>query len=264
MVLKTKLSLGLGLLFLIILALAGFCSYHVERLARDAENILKDNYNSLVYSKNMFSALDDMRTSVSVSAFNPSGAGIGSDYYREMFESGRTAFEANLKAENGNITEIDEKGYVERLNRSYEVYLALCLRMRSDAARGSVYFTDLLPAYEDMKQSIGAISDINMQAVARKSQLARRDSAHFVTSMAVVGAFCILLAFGYFWYFPFYVSNTMSYLATRMRALLKHTGGTLDLDTNDEAYVILQAINVLENKLGVTVEGEDAKRRPKP
>ena len=51
MVLKKKLSLGLGFLFFIIFVLAIFCSYYIGKLSQEAGNILKDNYNSLVYSK---------------------------------------------------------------------------------------------------------------------------------------------------------------------------------------------------------------------
>ena len=55
-----------------------------------------------------------------------------------------------------------------------------------------------------------------MQAVARKSQETEQDSARKITLIAVIGSFCIILAFGYFWYFPFYISNTISYLSGRI------------------------------------------------
>jgi hypothetical protein len=36
-----------------------------------------------------------------------------------------------------------------------------------------------------------------------------------------------------------------------MKKLVKENGITLDIKTNDEAHIILQSINLLENKLGV-------------
>jgi len=251
MILKTKLSLGLGFLFLIVFTLAGFCSYYVGRLGLDSDNILKDNYNSIVYSRNMLSALDDMKTSISSLMYNTSHAGRISDYYLKFFESGKDVFETNLKAENNNITEIHEKEYVERLNHDYETFLKLCIQVKSGLGGSSVYFSDFLPACEKMKQSINNIYDVNMQAVVRKNQLAKHDSANFLTSMAIIGSFCILLALGYFWYFPVYISTTLSYLSERMGNLLKNSGIAFDINTNDEAYIILQAINLLENKLDV-------------
>jgi hypothetical protein len=248
MVLKTKLSLGLGFLFLIILTLAGFCSYYVEILGQRAENILRDNYDSIVYSRNMVSALDEMRTSITSTLFNPSDAGKGSEYYLQMFESAKKVFETNLKSENNNITEIHEKDYVENLNRDYEIFSKLSLQIRSGSGGSAVYFNHFLPAYEKMKHSIGGIYDVNMQAVVRKSQLTKQDAAHFITSMAIIGSLCLLLAFGYFWYFPFYISTTFSYLSSRMRDLLNKLGVESEVKTNDEAFVILQAINLLENR----------------
>ena len=254
MTLKTKLSLGLGFLFLIIFTLAGFCSYYVGRLGQESDNILKDNYNSIVYSRNMLSGLDDMKTSISSTMYNTGHTGRMSDYYLKLFESGRNVFETNLKAENNNITEIHEKEYVERLNHDYEMYLKLCLQIKSGSGGSSLYFSDFLPACEKLKQSINGIYDVNMQAVVRKNQLAKHDSANFITSMAIIGSICILLALGYFWYFPVYISTTLSYLSDRMRNLLKNSGITFDIKTNDEAYIILHAINLLENKLGVKKE----------
>ena len=69
--------------------------------------------------------------------------------------------------------------------------------------------------------------------------------------MAAIGVFCLILAFGYFWYFPFYISNSIAYLSGRMKTLLKKSDIVLDIKTNDETFIILQGINLLENKLGV-------------
>ncbi|HVP57142.1 MAG TPA: hypothetical protein VMU02_03505 [bacterium] len=254
MLLKAKLSLGLGLLFVLIFGLAGFCSYYVQRLGQESDNILKDNYKSIVYSRNMISALEDMRTSVSSMVFNRTDGAVMFDYYSHLFESGKSQFETNLKAENGNITEVQEKEYVEKLNHDYQLYLAVSAQVGKGESGIPAYFGGFLPACETLRQSINAITDINMQAVVRKSQLAKHDAGRFIASMAAVGSFCVLLALGYFWYFPFYVSNSISYLATRTRELVNAVGIPFDPRTNDEAYVILQAIGLLENKLGVRRE----------
>ena len=119
---------------------------------------------------------------------------------------------------------------------------------------GSVYFNEFLPICEKLKQSINNIYDINMQAVVRKSDLAKHDSARFINFMAIIGSLCILLAVGYFWYFPVYISTTLSYLSERMRNLLKNIGVAFDLETNDEAYIMLHAIGLLENKLSMKKE----------
>jgi hypothetical protein len=112
-----------------------------------------------------------------------------------------------------------------------------------------------MPAYEKLKQSITSISDVNMQAVERKNQLTKHDAAGMIRITAIIGAIFLLLAFGYFWYFPFYISTSLSYLSERMKGLLKRAGIAAEFKTDDEAQVLLQSINLLENKFGGESEG---------
>jgi hypothetical protein len=249
MKLKVKLSLGLGFLFFIIFALAIFSSYYVSKLSRDAESILKDNYDSIVYSRNMISALDDMRTSISSSIFNTNDDKKITGYYLQLFESGITEFGKNLNSEKNNITEINEKEYVDALNSNYDIFLALCDKIRKGSGSASMYFNEILPCYEKLKQSIHSINDINMQAVVRKSQMTKHDSANVISYMAIAASLCIILAFGYLWYFPFYISNTISYLSNRTTELLKKSGVESGIVTDDETLVLLQSIKLLEKKL---------------
>jgi hypothetical protein len=259
MTLKKKLSLGLGFLFLIIFVLVIFYSYYIGKLSNDAENILKDNYKSLVYSKNMISALEDMRTAVNSIVFNPTDDKKASDYYLKLLDAGQAEFESNLKAENSNITEINEKEYVAAVNQGYGLYTNICLRIVKGEGGRALYFGEYQPAFENLRHAINNINDINMQAVERKSQITKQDSARIIKLMAGVATFCIILAFGYFWYFPFYVSNSVAYLSDRMKELLKKSDIVLDIKTNDETFIILQGINLLENKLDVKDKKEGNK-----
>jgi hypothetical protein len=249
MTLKKKLSLGLGFLFLIIFVLTIVCSFYIGDLSQDAENILKDNYKSLVFSKNMIAALEETRTAIGSVVFNPADDRQASDYYVKLFEAGKAEFEKNLASENGNITEIQEGEYVTTVNQVYALYAGLCLRLLNGEGGRALYFSEYQPAFEKLTRAINAINDLNMQAVERKSRTAKDDSARMIRIMAIIGVCCLILAFGYFWYFPFYISNSIAYLSERMRTLLAKSGIALDIKTNDEAFVILQGINLLENKL---------------
>ncbi len=260
MTLKKKLTLGLGFLFFIIFFLTAFSSYHIGRLSQDAENILKDNYNSLVFSKNMTSALEDMRTAVGGIVFNPAAGEKVSEYDLKLFEAGRAEFESNLMSEGNNITEIHEREYVNTVEQDYALYANICRRILKGEGDRALYFNEYLPAFEKLRHTIANINDLNMQAVERKSETAKHDSDRIIKLVAGIGVFCVILALGYFWYFPFYISNTIAYLSGRMKALLKRVGIVFDLQTDDEAFVILQGINLLESRLGAgdKKEGERA------
>ena len=248
MSLRTKLTIGLGFLFCIIFALAIYSSFQIQQLSKDANNILKDNYNSLVYCKNMLVALDDMGLSVASRIFSPVHGG-SSPYYENLFQSGKSAFESSLGAEKTNITEVHEREYVAELTDNYNLYLSLCLQLTEKGGSSSLYFKDLLPSDSKVRQAIIKINELNMQAVERKSSSTKRDAGKMIISIAAFGTACIILAFFYFWYFPFYVSSAISYLATRMRELLKSAGISVEMTGKDEVMMLSHSIRLLEGKL---------------
>ena len=55
---KTKLNLGVGLLFLLIIILSLLSAFYIYSIKKDTQNILKANYETLEYSRNMLLALD--------------------------------------------------------------------------------------------------------------------------------------------------------------------------------------------------------------
>jgi hypothetical protein len=240
-----KLTIGLGFLFVIIFALTVYGLRKIQELSRDADNILKDNYASLVYCKNMLLALDDINTSVMTKIFSKVKA---ASYTGKLFESNKSTFDRNLAAEKNNITEVHEREYVAELDHDYGLLLALSSQIDEEGGNPSLYFSDFIPTYSNTRQVVVAINDINMQAVERKSQSTRQAAGAMSISMGVVGTICILLAFFYFWYFPFYVSNSISYLANRMRELLQNTGIKIDTKTRDETFILLHSIDLLENR----------------
>ncbi|MFH0975819.1 MAG: hypothetical protein V1874_08555 [Spirochaetota bacterium] len=245
--LKTKLSLGLGFLFLIIFSLIILCSYYVQNLSRDSDNILKDNYVSLVYSKNMLLSIDDMKTAITSAVFNPDKK--NKEHYFKLFETAKIEFEKNKKSENNNITEIHEKEYVDMLNKNYEIFINLSNRMKHGGNNYSIYFTDYISTYEKIRQTIININDLNMQAVERKNQITKDYASNITRNMALIGAFLLILALGYFWYFPFYISNTVSYLSEKIVELLKIGKIKYDFKSNDETFIMLKAIDLLQDKL---------------
>jgi hypothetical protein len=247
MSLRTKLTAGLGFLFLIIFGLVLYNSYEIQQLSKDADNILKDNYASLVYCKNMLVALDNMNSAISSEIFG-SGRDRTSSYDLHLFESSKLAFDSNLNAEKNNITEIYESEYVAELANNYSLLLSLSKQIAEKGGSLPLYFNDFVPASSTARQTIVKINDLNMQAVERKSQSTKGSAGKMIVSMGVVGTVGILLAFFYFWYFPFFVSNSISYLAQKMNALLQGAGIKVDSKTKDETLLLLHSINLLENQ----------------
>ena len=60
MKLKTKLSIGLSFLFLVIVAFGILGFFYINRLSNDADRVLKHNHESLVYANNMMKELEEI------------------------------------------------------------------------------------------------------------------------------------------------------------------------------------------------------------
>ncbi|MCH5717692.1 hypothetical protein [Niabella hibiscisoli] len=87
MKIKARLTIGIGLLFLMILLLSLISGGYVYQLKADTTNILKANYNTLEYGRNMLLALDDVSTDTTA----------------------LVAFSRNLQDQQKNVTEPGEK-----------------------------------------------------------------------------------------------------------------------------------------------------------
>ena len=95
---KTKLTYGIGLLFAMIVLLGSLSVKNIYRMSADTQNILADNYNTLLYSRRMLDALERIKTD----------------------PVARTEFEKNLNLQKENITEVDENAATTHLVTQYE------------------------------------------------------------------------------------------------------------------------------------------------
>ena len=123
---KTKLTYGIGLLFVLITLLGGLAIKNIHNVSDDTQNILADNYNSLLYSRQMLESLDAIRE-------NPNA---------------RKNFEAGLEAQRNNLTEKDADVLTNRLS-SY------CEKALDDMDDESI---------RQIRQTIYTIMAVNMSA----------------------------------------------------------------------------------------------------
>src|SRR5882762_7617026 len=158
MKIKAKLILGIGLLFAMIVLLTALGSIYINKLSADTKNILVANYNSIDYSRQMLIALnEDGFSSASISKF-----------------------ETNLKNQQNNITETGEQQLTEQLATNFNK-----LKINpADTVLSATVHNDLTD-----------IMLINMQAIERKSTVAKKTADSATLWIALVGTFCFLIAF---------------------------------------------------------------------
>jgi NtrC-family two-component system sensor histidine kinase KinB len=159
MKIKTKLTLGVGLLFLLIILLSLVSGGYILMLKADTNNILKANYNSLNYSRRMLLSLDEETDD----------------------KTAEKRFRTNLRLQNKNITEPGENELTQRLNDH--------VAEMNNTGKNREHFRKLI------RQDILQIMQLNMTAIQRKSQLADQSSNDALFWIFLTGSSCFIIAF---------------------------------------------------------------------
>ena len=206
MKIKTKIRLGLLFLLALILSLAFTGSFYVNKLADVSSAILKDNYESIQYTKNMIQALDE-----------------GDD------QLAMKKFETNLIAQEHNITEVGEKdatGETRQLFESYKVG-------KRDQKNASL-----------IRQKILQVQDLNMQAILRKNQASTEATRRIFEYITILGTLCFLMSFTFVINFPGMIANPIIELTRGIKEIAnRNYSSRLNFSSKDEFGEVAEAFN---------------------
>lgn len=213
MKLKTKLALGLVMLFglLVIVSVLGLVSIHA--LSNDASAILKDNYKTLEYVHQMQRVLS-----------SPSLDAVAVEQFAQYLEQ-----------QSRNITEIGERSATEHLATAF-----------SDWHANPEDSTALLR----IQSQLLFISDLNLQAISNKNALALDTADKATTALGIIATLCILIGFVFLLNFPHYIADPIAQLAQGMQEIAQgNYQQRIHLKRHDEFGALTDAFNTLAAKL---------------
>ena len=212
MTLKSKISFSLVFLFSIILVLGGLAAFYLNRLSDDSKAILTDNYISLEFVSNMQKALNTLT--------DPDAL---------------TDFEANLKKEEANITEVGEQQATNAVRREFT-------RLRGGA-------TDPV-TINRIRQNLFIIDDLNRQAIARKSETAAGTAKDGLFWLAAVGTLIFLIVFSFVINVPNYIANPLRELTRGIKQVAsRNFEERLNFRSSDEFGELARSFNGMAQKL---------------
>ncbi|MBX9852246.1 MAG: HAMP domain-containing protein [Cytophagaceae bacterium] len=241
MKIKVKLAIGTTVLFLLILTLGIVGTLFINRLATDSGKIIKDNYASLGYIREMQKALDKMQSlkRTSLSRIAPDSLlSLSKDkkQTREMFEK-------NLTLQQKNITEAGEKEMVEEVSTLYNNYLGLFSDANPD-------LNDLESRYILLNEKLNDILNINMGAMNVKNTKAKDTAERAIFYISVVGALTIIFALLLAFNFPGYIANPLIEIKDKIKEIAnKNYDQRLTYKSNDELGELAAAFNIMAGKL---------------
>ena len=175
----------------VALAIVGvFSVIVVSFLGSHSQTILKDNYRSVLAAQRMKEAIERMDSGALFIVAGERQKGL------EQTEKNRPIFEAELKVQEGNITESGEKEFTEGLRGAwmdYQAKFALLQKSTSTEEAKQIYFSELEARFYKVKAADDEILAINQDAMVRKSGEVRRTGERMNTITITVALAALAL-----------------------------------------------------------------------
>lgn len=214
MKIKTKLNLGVGLLFVLIMILALTAAFYVFQIKKDTENILKANYNSLEYSRNMLLAIDEILP--------------------EQTQSTQI-FESSLKDQTANVTEPGESSFTLSLQKNFGLFKK---DPNSEHLKSAV------------RRDIFEIMKLNMEAIKQKNDVARKTAEAANFYIAITGTLCFLIAFNLLVNLPNNIANPIKELTASIQQIAnKNYSERVRFTNHNEFGDLAKSFNTMAEKL---------------
>ena len=212
MKLRSKLSLGIGILFTLILIQGIQSIRYVRHLSVSSKEILSDNYNSVHYVSEMLRSLD---------RFSQDSA------------SRRTLIEA-LTLQQQNITEINERQVTSALEEK--------VGRLNDSISGE--------EVQQIRNDLYRIMELNMGSILAKSRGMESSADEAVRWISVIAILCVLLAALFLLYFPSIVLRPIDKLKQGIVQIANHNyDQRLDFGNNRELRAVAESFNNMAQKL---------------
>lgn len=219
MKIKTKLRLGFGFLFVVVIFFGGLSLYYMNKISVSSKVILKDNYESLSYTRAMRTILDDNELPLSKTSV--------------------VKFAAQLRMEDNNVTEKGEGQAVTALANAF----------RQLTASGADLTAQRL-ALKKIHLQLRIIDELNMQAIVRKNEAAQHGVEQAASYLVFAATLCFLVLFSFSVNFPGFVANPLREFSEAIKAISrKNYKQRMEFRGNDEFSELAEEFNAMASQL---------------
>ena len=219
MKIKTKLRLGFGFLFVVVIFFGAISLYYMNKISVSSKVILKDNYESLNFSGEMRKILDESVIPLS--------------------QKEAEQFGIHLAKERNNITEKGEHESVLRLAEAYKIIV--------DPAK-NISAKQL--ALNNARLQLRIIDEVNMNAIVRKNAAAQRGVEKAATYLIFAASMCFLILFSFVVNFPGFVANPLKEFSEAIKEISrKNYKQRLEFNGTDEFSELATEFNAMAAQL---------------
>ncbi len=219
MKIKSKLRLGFGFLFIMVLLFGIFSGFYLKQIAEDSKVILKDNYESLHFTREMRTILDTLKLPLSNDAIS--------------------RFEEQLKKQEANITEIGEKEITKNIRSDFGVL-----------TKANLSDETLKQTERILRSHLSKVEKLNMEAILRKNDQAQESVKKASIYMSLIGSFIVLVLFSFSVNFPGFIANPLLELTRGIQEISRKNYQTrMNFRANDEFAPLAEAFNQMAARL---------------
>jgi NtrC-family two-component system sensor histidine kinase KinB len=240
---RTKFTLGMIFLFIIILVLSIFSGFYMNKLSKKTSAILKENYLSVVYAREMSESImiiSQEITNCYLTNKNPDSLKISTEL---------NVFAKSLQSEKNNITEPGEAALVSGIETEFGEYRNGVKKSKSSLqSSGSVL--NIQNIADHIYQQLVVLSEMNGNAILAKTDEAKVASKNALTRMTVLGTLCFLIALSFTFSFVSYFNERFFQLYNGIKEIASSNyDQRLFFEGKDEFYEISLVFNEMAEKL---------------
>lgn len=213
MKIKSKLLLGIGFLFTMIIFLTGLSIYQINKLNSDTKNVLVANYNSLDYLRKMQLALDN----------------------NILKTENKKLFTDNLELQKQNITEVGENDLTDSLEQNF-------IKLKKIPSDSVISIR--------VRKNISDVMLLNMQAIQRKSNVAESTADSSILWITLAGTICFIIALTILFNLPGNIANPIKELTESIKEIAaQNYSQRVHFNKHNEFGELSAAFNTMAEKL---------------
>jgi len=257
---RTRFTLGMIFLFVIISVLAVFSGFYLNKLSAKTGAILKENFISVVYAREMTEGLMNINQEITT-CFLTKRVPDTLKIAKELKQ-----INLSLRSEKNNITEPGEDKLVSGIELNYLEYRdsLQILAKSSESAAGLLYLHN---KSANLYQQLSILSQMNGKALEVKTDDAKAFSHSALTKMTILATMCFLIGMSFTFSFASYFNRRFFQLYHGLKEIVASDfEQRLYFDGNDEFREISLVVNEMadnlnknKQKMSVTLQKETLK-----
>ncbi|MGE5429185.1 MAG: hypothetical protein ACM3O8_14925 [Methylococcaceae bacterium] len=247
---RTKFSLGMVFIFIIILGLLGFSAFSLVKLSRKTGAILSENHVSVVYAREMTENLMLLNKEMYhcyITSQAPDTILIKNEFDQ---------LDKTIQAELSNITEAGEDKLAATIQQGINDHKAV-FRQFIQSPKQVDIIQKLQNRFDMLTQQLSILSQMNEKAIEVKTMDAKVSSKNALTQLSVIGTLCFLISLSFIYSFASYFNERFFQLYNGIKEIVSSNfGQRLYFDGKDEFY----EISLLFNQMAEKLEGTNLKK----